>query len=369
MKIGIYTIHAVNNYGAVFQAYATQVALRELGYESEIVNYYPTREEELNEFRYRPGTIKELIRLIAAKSNPKVRLKLKRFKSFRQRMVLSRRYASREEIDRIPPQYDIHLVGSDQVWNLERGFSKENPFFLDFLGKKERKITFASSFGTDHIDDAHKDKLRSHLSSFHSIAVRENTGVNILASCGLNASQVMDPTFLPGKAFWEGLIDDKPLIKGDYIFAYGFGEKAESNKLLQALRSELKIPIVGTSISISSPHDYDRFYNEAGPLEFLNLIKNAAYVITASYHGAAFAIHFRKSFLVQKHKTRNTRMEAMLDILDLGKQQVSSGPDIKRLAGANSLYLDYTDIEKKIDIETRRSVNWLSHTIRSIAGQ
>ena len=51
MKIGIYTIHAHYNYGAMFQAYATQKALEKLGHEAELVNVYTKKEEFENEFR------------------------------------------------------------------------------------------------------------------------------------------------------------------------------------------------------------------------------------------------------------------------------------------------------------------------------
>ena len=38
-KVGIVTILKTNNYGAELQAYATQAALRKMGYEAEIIDY------------------------------------------------------------------------------------------------------------------------------------------------------------------------------------------------------------------------------------------------------------------------------------------------------------------------------------------
>ena len=42
-KVGIITLHRVVNYGSVLQTYALQNKINKLGYESEIIDYYPER--------------------------------------------------------------------------------------------------------------------------------------------------------------------------------------------------------------------------------------------------------------------------------------------------------------------------------------
>lgn len=42
-KVGIITQHRVVNYGSVLQAYALQSKINELGYECEVIDYYPER--------------------------------------------------------------------------------------------------------------------------------------------------------------------------------------------------------------------------------------------------------------------------------------------------------------------------------------
>ena len=37
--VGIITIHKINNYGSVFQAYALQRACEDLGFKAEIIDY------------------------------------------------------------------------------------------------------------------------------------------------------------------------------------------------------------------------------------------------------------------------------------------------------------------------------------------
>lgn len=65
-KIGILTFHHVTNYGAVLQCYALQTILKNQGYEPEVINYKPRRQEDnlYNFFRFRkfrnPESCKEL---------------------------------------------------------------------------------------------------------------------------------------------------------------------------------------------------------------------------------------------------------------------------------------------------------------------
>ena len=56
---------------------------------------------------------------------------------------------------------------------------------------------------------------------------------------------------------------------------------------------------------------------DAGPKEYLGLLKNASYVITNSFHGTSFSILMKKNFITIPHKTRNSRLESLLEILKL----------------------------------------------------
>ena len=50
-RIGIITIHKINNYGSVFQAYALQKACEDLGCKAEIINYnFPNQAHANNRY-------------------------------------------------------------------------------------------------------------------------------------------------------------------------------------------------------------------------------------------------------------------------------------------------------------------------------
>lgn len=364
MRIGIYTIHHVNNFGAMLQAYATQKALTNAGIESEFVDLYPIELELFNKYYFPRTSLKNIIKNILTVLNPKIKQKRRNFSTFHKKFKISKRYYSAEELFQTPPIYDIHLVGSDQVWNIERGLSNKNPYFLNFLPVEAIRISYASSFGSENIRLENKDLLKNYLEKFKYLSVRESSAVDIIKKyTGLDAIQVMDPTFLISNKEWKELAGNTPLIKGEYIVAYGFSDKIKTNLFIKNIKERLNLPIIGMSVSPYHPFDYDIFYQEAGPIEFLNLIKYAKLVITESYHGAAFAIHFRKDFLVAKHSTRNTRLESMLSLIGLHERMI----DLSNTQSYNdkSLNIDYSLVEMKIKSLSQESLDWLINSIKN----
>ena len=133
MKIGIYTIHACNNFGAVLQAYATARYLNELGHKAELVNVVTPDEEKRMQFLTTRKSIKGFLLNLYSITNPSIRRKIDNFHRFREKMPVSKRYQSYSEIINSTPIYDLHLVGSDQVWNVENGIGTAYFFLLSLF--------------------------------------------------------------------------------------------------------------------------------------------------------------------------------------------------------------------------------------------
>src|SRR5690606_15654269 len=139
-----------------------------------------------------------------------------------------------------PPEFDVYMVGSDQMWNCERSF--DSFMFLDFV-KAKRKISYAPSFGTSSISEEYSSELKKQLSGFQSISVREYDGVGIIKKAtGLKATQVLDPTFLLSTDDWCQLAA-QPQFKGDYILVYGFSKSIELGQLIKSVKERYKIPV------------------------------------------------------------------------------------------------------------------------------
>lgn len=216
MKVGIYTIHAAHNFGAMLQAFATQYIIKSFGIDVEIVNDHPN--EKLNAYLTNNISLKSVIKNLYALINPLIWIKSKRFRDFHKSMPLSKKYKSINDIYKNPPKYDIHLVGSDQVWNIERKIDKQYYYFLDFLPRNEICISYASSFGNSNVSNSVYPLLQQLLSKFNKLSVREKGGVKLIKrATGLDATLVLDPTLLLTDEQWSKFSSTSPIIKGKYL--------------------------------------------------------------------------------------------------------------------------------------------------------
>lgn len=112
----------------------------------------------------------------------------------------------------------------------------------------------------------------------------------------------------------------RPKIKSPYILlyvlSYAYNPYPEIDRIISRVQSELKLPLV----SLDGVNDVYIKKNaliirDAGPLEFLHLINNAAFVITTSFHGTAFSLNFGKPFfsVVRDRTGFDTRMVDLLE--------------------------------------------------------
>mgnify|MGYP000815971756 FL=1 len=69
-------------------------------------------------------------------------------------------------------------------------------FFLSFVPKSARKISYAASFGLIKYPQDRVGKLKELLDDFDFVSIREKAGVNICNSVGIPATKVLDPVFL-----------------------------------------------------------------------------------------------------------------------------------------------------------------------------
>ena len=106
MKIALLTIWHEKNYGAELQAYATIKAIKHLGHCPEMINIHLASKEQPSFL----GRIANFIEKLLPAST-----KFERFWSYY--IPKTKKYNSVSELYNDPPQADIYIVGSDQVWN------------------------------------------------------------------------------------------------------------------------------------------------------------------------------------------------------------------------------------------------------------
>lgn len=327
MKINTITCQHVYNYGATLQAFALQDYLESLGHNVEIIDFrLPTHTRYELFTPYPKGRAYELVckfpllRYIITPYRNRRMLKTwgrkRNFDRFDKEYLhlSSHTYKSLDKLQQDTFDADLFIAGSDQIWNTDMENGSNGAYFLDFGPEKTKRISYAASFGISEIKDNDKKLfIKQQLRKFDKISVREKAGLNILHDLGYEGCQVVDPVFLLSKDAWIKKLNLQ-IKENDYIFLYDFMHDDE--RLIQlskelAQKEHLKICSVN---DISHAPYADIQIDNAGPKEFLQLLLNAKYVISNSFHATAFSIIFDKKFatfplLTQRNPSR------MIDLL------------------------------------------------------
>lgn len=331
-KIGIITMHRINNYGSVLQAFALQYIIEKMGFDVQLIDYnYPnifqyTRGVALPKNDWKAKVIKSMSWL-----HPYNRYDYK-FQDFRNRYFkLSPYYKDFDVIHQKAISYDLYITGSDQVWNPK--FTKgDTTFLLDFAEKNANKISYASSFSCTQLGKEYEATYSELLAQYQAISVREWGGVELVKRLtGQQAVITVDPTLLLDDNAWKTVVSKRCRYSKNYILlyvlSYSFNPVPYIYDLALYLSRKLNLQIV-----VLGKHPYLSKYKnvesilDAGPLEFLQLIENAVCVVTSSFHGTAFSVNYKKPvYAVVNDKNDDDRISSFLSDLSLDESIIPMG--------------------------------------------
>lgn len=347
MKIGVITIENVNNYGAELQATATIKVLQDMGYDAEIINYcyyknWNFKDTQMSApfvsmsakgrlmYRVKYRLVNWFVSEVLSRFFPTIRRRILRFDDFHKiNTKMSKRYLSMPDLYQAKMDYDVYVVGSDQVWNPSASSSIE-PYFLTFAPKEAKKISYASSFGVSNIPDSLYEKYKELLSNIDYLSVREQAGVSLVkALTGKEATCVLDPTLLLNREQWGNIMLAYPHMPSRYILVYQLLPSETLPSLAMRIGEEKKCPVyylAKRAYAVNAPKGM-RLIKDAGPAEFLWLIKNASCVVTNSFHGTAFSVNFGTPFYAVLKPSRggNARITSLLTSVNLMDRIVYEG--------------------------------------------
>ncbi len=366
MNVGVTTIHNHLNYGAVLQAYALTKTVQRLGHICKVIdnNIEPGHGRRFSRSRHPGEQIKNLYMLRHWFAGRRF---CQRFEDFFQQHLpkTTHVYKSFDELAASPPEFDAYITGSDQVWNpglLDRQLGAI--YHLGFAAsEKSRLISYAPSFGVTQIPERHIERIKTYLLRYHALSIREKRGQEIIQEVtGKRAEHVLDPTLLLSSDDYAS-ITETPSIKGEYILVYPMevGTNFDFYHLVKAAKKLLSLPII-IIFPLNFHHRWmllaDKIVFDAGPREFLGLIKNSSFVCTNSFHGTVFSILFQKNFLGVPHSHTNTRMYSLLEKLELLERQLV-GWDEQGVKAMLHKQINYDEITPRLDIAVKRSLAYL----------
>lgn len=299
-NIGILTFHDGLNHGAYLQAYATYKLLESWGYAPEIINYKNPKH-----------AFKENIRPWLMYRRP-IRFvdhwrKSRAFKRDHLKLRMSAKTCSADDVK--AHRYDTVVIGSDVVWNYK-------PFGYDdlyFGGVNANKIiAYAASCGWVSTDEEHPPDLKSALSRFTALSVRDANTSRFVQNQGLpEPPLVLDPTLVYDFKTELASPFSRP-VKQPYILVYTYVTPTEQavDEIRQCAKNAGLI-LVGTGYH----QDWcDVNLLDLSPLEWIHLILEADSMITSTFHGAIFALKLKKDFRFIANDKAKSRVQTLFDL-------------------------------------------------------
>ena len=370
--IGIITIHKINNYGSVLQAYALQKVCDDLGFKTEIIDYnFPNEFHSTNKYVETSSALSnepKWMKLLYALDLMKQHKEIRKF-VYRYEHLSCNQYNSPSELEARPPHYDIYITGSDQLWS--PCYCNGDPaFMLHFAPEGAQKISYAASIGANTIPQELRPLYKVLLSRYAHIAVRENSGVEVIKKVvNKEATVVLDPTLLLNREQWNQIAAPKRQFKKKYILCYflnyTFNAFPYVDQLAEYMQEQTGYEIVRVARPphrLGVPHTHYRV--GASPEEFLALVRDAEMVLTTSFHGTAFAVNYGKPVftIVQDRNASDSRQVSLMHNLGLDNQILSITdpmPDLSRFTYDAKLE------QVRLEVLRQQSIDYLKRALKN----
>lgn len=361
MKVCTITCHNAVNHGARLQACALLRYLHNQGLEAEVIDYRPDYMRFGEKVWYIPSlSLKEWAKLfLRFKQRADAVDRHAAFEEFTRKYIphTERIYKSVGELRLSPPKADVYIAGSDQIWNTEFCNGTDAAYYLDFGDLQTRRISYAASFAVPMLKSESEPFVKSHLSAFDAISVREASGMRILSSLGYGGEVVSDPVFLLSADEWDNLLGCKGSEKS-YVLVYDMMGCDTIKHIAKRIAGRYGCEIY--SIGSRRLGYADRNFTKAAPDMFVELVRNARCVVSNSFHGTAFAmIYHRDFFVVERSDGLNERMKDILARCGLQSRLVGMNVSDGQLSAPVS----YEMVDKVLQREIAASKTFLREAL------
>lgn len=379
LKSALLTWHVYNNYGSVLQLYALNKVIKDKGLENDIINYQSVLPRNAYPFYYIKKIIPKLrsyiymnLYLSYTDLLEEQKKRNEKFDIFRSKeFSFTHECKTASDLFQLNNEYDAFICGSDQIWS---PLVFDTHYYLDFVTNTNKMIAYAPSFGKDEIDDS-DIALEMHrlLNRFVHLSVREDSGCNIVKKLTeKDCEHVLDPSMLLGKNDYDNIIN-KYVTSNEhekYILCYFLGENEKYWKIIKKFAQKIGlpvrvIPVFNKDYCRKRPFEVCR---QTGPAEFLNLVRNASFICTDSFHGTIFSIIYSKPFFIFKRFSendtlnQNTRIFSLLKLFNLEDRLIKNYNEIKKIKNST---IDFESVNNILDEQRNKSINYLSNSLKS----
>lgn len=389
-KIGIAAVTYKDNFGSALQTYATQYTLEKMGYDARIFEikgvhrgimmkklwYYAGRLFDPVEAKYLFANLTSRSRKTASVSTDQfandMKVRHQMYQDFNKKWnKMLPTVKDWSGLRKQASEMDAVVVGSDQLWrpsNIVGGY-----YTLEFVPDEIKKISFSTSFGVPELPARLHKHAKRYLSRMDAISVRENSGAEIVKKeSGRDVTVVCDPTMMLTAEEWRHIQRDKPFAEGRYILMYLMGDNPKQRDFVKALSKQTGCRIIGllhgaTYISYDEDIVDEKPYN-VGPSEFINLIRNAEYVCTDSFHCCVFSIlNSTKFFAFRRWPdgskfSANDRLYTLLKFTGLERRMLDGSEDVSKCASDE---IQFSEVLPRVENRRKESMEFLVNALNA----
>ena len=314
LRIGVLTFHRCINYGSYWQTRCLVEGLKQRGHQAVILDHHSKR---VNRAEWKCAFQPVLPTAVPHGDGLLYKQKIRKFLSAFESLPLSASFPLEEPAQM--SEYDLVVVGSDEVWNLSHPwFGGSSLFFGDGI-RSPKLISYAASFGSyDHTLGLEEEWTRK-LQNFDHISVRdENSQYIIKKALGFEPQMVLDPCLqFPVSSAGE----DTPYIPKTYIAVYGHNFSQFFIGQVRKYAVAAGLPL----ISIGYRNDWaDEQWLTAGPGEFASFMEQAKGIVTNFFHGCVFALNYSRPFVCEKSAYRSNKLQGLVNKIGCQKHLMDS---------------------------------------------
>lgn len=369
-KVGIISFHASVNCGSFLQNWSLQQTIKSLGYSAETIDFSNASQQYMHstlDLRGKKGKksfnghLKRVLgTMLTLPYASRFRQYNKDYRKFSlDNLNLSKRYTELSQLNEDELGYDYYVAGSDQIWSC--GPDHDLAYYFPFV-KKHPKISYAPSLGGKNpTKNFWSKEIIDCVKDFSNLSARETSGCEYIHKVtGKKVTETLDPTLLLDKETFSKI--ERPTgIKGKYIFFYSIGyEYLEAKKLAKQIRKKTNLPVV-----VWNPQEYllDKILvgdctqtKTQNPGVWLSLVKNAEFVLTTSFHGAALSTVYGKNFYMLKKPDHRQKT-----LLELG---IPKTHFIETIEEFSLEPIDYVKFQSNLKKSRAKSINYLEAALK-----
>lgn len=358
-----YNLHCnFTNYGSALQSWALGQAIAKLGHRPVLLDYCPDvlrGQTPLAPFSHMWDKDEESRRMCEL-TMPAIRVNHEKFEAFYHgRCNVSKgAYTSENFGDCVVREgLDGFVCGSDTIFCVDEFKGFDDGYYANYPCMQGRSVAYAASFGDVHFAPSDYATLDARLANFKAIGLRENQMLPYVeAHAPCPAARVVDPTLLLTRADYDEIAaPSAPHAPYLLLYTRRYNPAMEAFAIREA--RERGLAVVEISLrAVNAALGHEMRY-DAGVEEFLALVRDAALVVTNSFHGLIFAVQYSRPFFVFSREQGDSKIGEVLGLFGLEDRLLSDG---REPAPAD---IDFPAVHRRIAEARETSAAFLEHSL------